>query len=118
MIQDSRATRWLPVLVIFLGALIILSSCVKLPRRDVVSTTGDGQNTFANREAEGASLIDINTASAAELEKLPGIGPALAARIIEHRERFGRFRRIEHLIMVRGIGDRRFRKMRSLIRAG
>jgi competence protein ComEA len=46
---------------------------------------------------------------------LPGIGPGLAARIIEHRERHGRFRRVEHLIMVRGLSDRRFREMRSYV---
>ena len=60
-------------------------------------------------------LVNLNTASRDELEKLPGIGPGLAARIVEHRERYGRFRRAEHLIMVRGLSDRRFRAMRSLV---
>ena len=59
--------------------------------------------------------VNINTAREAELEKLPGIGRALAARIIAYRERYGRFRRPEHLMMVRGIGDRRFRQLRSLV---
>jgi competence protein ComEA len=43
---------------------------------------------------------------------LPGIGPGLAMRIIEHRQRYGRFRRAEHLIMVRGLSDERFRVLR------
>jgi competence protein ComEA len=51
------------------------------------------------------------------LEALPGIGEALAARIVEHRQRYGRFRRAEHLIMVRGMSDRRFRKLRELVEA-
>jgi competence protein ComEA len=59
--------------------------------------------------------ININTAAANELETLPGIGPGLAERIIEHRERFGPFRRTEHLIIVRGISDRRFRALRDLV---
>src|ERR1051325_8551232 len=59
--------------------------------------------------------ININTASADELEKLPGIGRALAARIIEHREKYGSFRKPEHLIIVRGISDKRFRALRELI---
>jgi competence protein ComEA len=59
--------------------------------------------------------ININTASANELETLPGIGQSLAARVIEHREKFGPFRRPEHLIMVRGISDKRFRALRDLI---
>jgi competence protein ComEA len=49
------------------------------------------------------------------LETLPGIGKGLAERIIEHRERFGPFRRIEHLIIVRGISDRRFRALQDMI---
>jgi len=57
--------------------------------------------------------ININTASANELETLPGIGRGLAARIIEHREKHGSFRRPEHLIIVRGISDRRFRALRT-----
>ena len=58
----------------------------------------------------------INTASASDLERLPGVGSQIARRIIEHRERYGRFRRVEHLMMVRGISERRFNEMRSLIK--
>ena len=61
------------------------------------------------------SRININTASAEELEKLPGIGEGLAARIIEHREKFGPFRKPEHLIIVRGISDKRFHNLQRLI---
>jgi competence protein ComEA len=62
-----------------------------------------------------APLININTASRAELEKLPGIGTGLAARIIAHREQFGAFRRTEHLIVVRGISERRFLGLREYV---
>lgn len=62
-----------------------------------------------------APRIDINTATEHELETLPGIGPALAARIVEHRRRYGPFRRPEELIIVRGISERRFRQIRHLI---
>jgi competence ComEA-like helix-hairpin-helix protein len=62
-----------------------------------------------------ATRININTATPNELETLPGIGKAMAARIIEHREKYGRFRRPEHLIIVRGISDRKFRALREFI---
>ena len=62
-----------------------------------------------------ARRININTASADELEKLPGIGRTLAGRIIEHREKFGAFRKAEHLIIVRGLSDKRFRALQDLI---
>ena len=62
-------------------------------------------------------LININTASREELERLPGIGEGLAARIVEHRERHGAFRRAEHLIIVRGISERRFAELRPFVTA-
>ena len=67
------------------------------------------------QESEGVQLVNINTASTGELEKLPGIGKVMAERIVAHREQFGRFRRAEHLLLVRGISDRKFREMRPLI---
>lgn len=73
-----------------------------VPRQNPVST------------AENA--ININTASAQELEKLPNIGAKLAKKIIEHRERYGNFRKPEHLILVSGVSDRRFREMKNLIK--
>lgn len=90
------------------------TSCIKQPRRASLST----QNTAAAADAPAekpTARVRINTARADELEKLPGIGKALAARIVAHRERYGRFRRAEHLLIVRGIGDRRFREMRGMI---
>lgn len=63
-----------------------------------------------------AATINLNTASVTELERLPGVGPVLAERIITYRKEHGRFRRTEHLMMVRGISDRKFRELRSLVR--
>lgn len=62
------------------------------------------------------NAVNINTASADELEKLPDIGAKLAQRIVEHRQKYGKFRRAEHLILVQGISDKRFRQMRNLIK--
>jgi competence protein ComEA len=59
--------------------------------------------------------MNINTASLQELEKLPGIGEVMAERIVAHRAQYGPFRRAEHLMMVRGISDRKFRAIQSMI---
>ena len=64
---------------------------------------------------KSAETVNINAASAAELQRLPHVGEALAAKIIEHRERHGRFRKPEHLMLVEGISDARFRRIRHLI---
>jgi competence protein ComEA len=81
-----------------------------LPRRAASQSPHAAQTT---RPADpSAPQVNINEASREELERLPGIGPALATRIVEHRERHGRFRRPEHLLLVRGISERRFRQLR------
>lgn len=72
--------------------------------------------TVENRVKVAETAININTASAEELEKLPNIGAKLAQKIIEYRENYGKFRKPEHLILVQGISDRRFRKMQNLIK--
>lgn len=89
-------------------------SCVKLPRR---ADGGGSQTTHARQPRQDPPLVSLNEATREELERLPGIGPALAARIVEHRERFGRFRRAEHLLLVRGISERRFLQLRPYVTA-
>ncbi len=66
-------------------------------------------------EAEDARL-NINTASATELEALPGIGPALSAAIIQQREAVGRFTEAEELLDVPGIGEKKLEAIRELLR--
>jgi competence protein ComEA len=60
--------------------------------------------------------IDLNQATATELEELPGVGPSTAAAIVAHRQRIGRFLRIEDLLDVRGIGTARLEALRPLVR--
>lgn len=59
--------------------------------------------------------ININTASAAELELLPDVGPTLARAIIEHRRKHGPFRSVEGLDEVSGIGPKRLERLRPLV---
>jgi competence protein ComEA len=59
--------------------------------------------------------LNINVASASELEKLPGVGKVIAERIVDYRAEYGPFRRPEHLMMVRGISDRKFRAILPMI---
>ena len=58
--------------------------------------------------------ININTASIAELDSLPGIGPVIAQRIVEHRE-VQPFKNVEELLLVKGIGKKKFAKLREMI---
>jgi len=103
--------------VILAVAVALAAGCVRLPRPVLANTQQTARPSSVNSAAASTKQININTASAGELEKLPGVGKVLAARIIEHRQNFGPFRRPEHLIVVRGISDRRFRLMRALVTA-
>ena len=62
--------------------------------------------------------LDINSAGPRELESLPGIGPVLARRIVEFRTKNPPFRRVEEILIVRGIGRRKFEALRDRIRVG
>jgi competence protein ComEA len=63
----------------------------------------------------GEGLIDINSASLEELDKLPGIGPTTAQKIIDYREAIGPFARIEDIVNVSGIGSATYDEIKDLI---
>ena len=74
----------------------------------------DGKNISNNNEGNN-SKVNINTANLDELDSLPGIGPALAQRIIDYREQNGNFQSIEDLQNVKGIGDSKFSDIKDNI---
>ncbi len=57
--------------------------------------------------------VNINTATPEQLQTLPGIGPALAKAIIDHRTKSGKFSKIEELINVKGVGEKKFQKIKD-----
>ncbi len=63
-------------------------------------------------------VVNINTASAAQFEALPGIGAKTAARIVEYRQKNGPFKKIEELMNVRGVGEKNFLKLKSQLTIG
>jgi competence protein ComEA len=77
--------------------------------------------TVAGPSRSGASgtgepaVVDLNTATAADLEALPGVGPSIAAAIVEHRERSGPFGSVDELLDVPGIGPARLEELRPFV---
>ena len=65
--------------------------------------------------AVSGGLVNVNTATQAELDTLPGIGPAYAERIIAYREAHGGFQRLEELLEVSGIGPARYAQIQDLV---
>lgn len=81
--------------------------------------TGPGAGTGAGEGAQaGSGPVDINTADAASLESLPGIGPSLAEAIVEHRQRNGPFASVDELVEVSGIGPVKLEQIRPRATTG
>jgi competence protein ComEA len=104
-----------------------------LNRLNLAAKVADGQRVLVSRVGEAApagpgtpggtdggsadpsGLVNVNSATQAELEALPGIGPTLAEAIISERERRGGFRSVNELRDVRGIGEKRFADLKDKV---
>ena len=83
-----------------------------------VGTGGGGAASTGGTVAGAAPTapVSLNTATADQLDTLPGVGPVLAQHIIDYRTQHGGFRSVDELREVNGIGDRRFADLRNLVR--
>ena len=75
-----------------------------------------GKNVIMQEDEKAGSIVNINKATQTELETLPGIGPSLAGRIISYREQNGKFKKIEDIKNVAGIGDSKFENIKDFIK--
>jgi competence protein ComEA len=76
------------------------------------------QEPPARTSTERPAPLNLNAATEAQLEALPGIGAATAARIVEYRKKNGGFKKIEDLMNVKGIGEKSFLKLKPLVTVG
>jgi competence protein ComEA len=84
----------------------------------VISRKGEALSPAGSRSPSGVSaprLVNINRASVAELDQLPGVGPSTARAIVEHRERYGPYATVDDLLAVRGIGPAKLAEMRAMV---
>ncbi|GAA3241899.1 hypothetical protein GCM10017691_45520 [Pseudonocardia petroleophila] len=85
------------------------------PAADAAPVSGGTAGPAAGEGAATGGPVDLNTATESQLDSLPGVGPVTAQRILEWRERNGRFTRVEQLREIEGIGERRFAQLRELV---
>ena len=96
-----------------LGALLALSGVLTLaPAVRAAEAPAAATTAGAPRAAQ---RVDVNSASEAELEALPRIGPALAKRIVEYRKQVGTIKTVDELVNVKGIGTKMLEVLRPLV---
>ncbi|OMG08762.1 competence protein ComEA [Actinomyces naeslundii] len=83
------------------------------PQSGAAATPGAGTDPGKPGAGSASGTVNINTASASDLEKLPGIGPALAQRIVEYRDSHGPFASVDALTDVPGIGKAKLEALRE-----
>jgi competence protein ComEA len=93
-----------------IGAALLLGLLLAVPLASA-GQAGTGKGTTD-------VVVNINTANADQLNALPGVGPKLAARIVDYRSKNGAFKKVEDLMNVQGIGEKNFLKLKPLITIG
>ena len=91
---------------------LILVGVTAPPGQAGPATAGGGA---PGGSAAPAGPVNLNTATLAQLDALPGVGPVLAQRILDHRDRNGGFRSVSDLRQVDGIGDARYEQLKELV---
>jgi competence protein ComEA len=94
--MNSRKTKVVCVLALCVG--LMLSSVSVMAQKSTPAAT---------------EKINLNSATADQLQTLPGIGPAIAKSIVEHRTKVGKFNRIEEIMKVKRIGEKKFQKIKD-----
>lgn len=107
LLPDADASR------VNLAAELVDGTQVYVPAIGEVAPPAAGASGAGG---EGSGPIDLNIADSAALETLPGVGPATAAAIIDHRDRNGPFASVDGLLEVRGIGEAKLAQLRDLVR--
>src|SRR5215470_13125438 len=100
-----------------LFSMALVASLLTCVPAIVLAQTKTPAAAAAGKLPAGA-VVNINTASAAELDALPGIGAKTAALIVEYRQKNGPFKKVEELMNVRGIGEKNFLKLKPQLTVG
>jgi comEA protein len=106
-LMNSRKIKVVFVLALCLG---LMFSSVSIMAQKSTSTPTATKSTSTPTSTE---KINLNSATVEQLESLPGIGPAMAKTIVEHRTKVGKFNRIEEIMKVKGIGEKKFQKIKD-----
>ena len=96
--------------------LLVVALLAVLPPTVATAQTKEPARTTA--KPVSTATVNLNSATAADLETLPGIGAKTAARILEYRQKNGPFKKVEELMNIRGVGEKNFLKLKPQITIG
>jgi competence protein ComEA len=105
-------------LLVLIIAVIAFAPAFASCGRSERATNTNARGRSADRIApnpESRPCVNLNTAPAEELTRLPGIGEVIAKRVIDYRERNGRFRRPEEIIIIQGISEKKYRSIAGMV---
>ena len=102
----------------FRTALTIIALATFIAAQPRTIAAAQAKATGRTAAKATATVVNINTASASDIEGLPGIGTKTAARIVEYRQKNGPFKKIEELMNVRGVGEKNFLKLKPQLTVG
>ena len=91
---------------------------IRVPAKGETAANVSGNASVSPGAAVPNGRVDINRATVAELQTLPGVGPKTAEAIISNRETMGRFIQVDDLMRVKGIGPKRMEQLRELVIVG
>jgi len=119
--RAGGATTHADLSAINLARPLVDGEQVRVPRPgDVVgpqgpAAPGGAESGASGSDGGGTGLVNLNTASQAELEELPGVGPVLAQRILDWRAQHGRFTTVDELGEVSGVGEKTFAQLQPKV---
>ena len=121
MNRRERAVLLLVAAAFLVGIVVSYYKRAGLRRQATLNPIGVVQDTSAGYSPDSVDAlppVDLNRATPRQLDGLPGIGPVLAGRIIEYRQRKGGFQSVSELRGVSGIGEKRYSALKDLVTIG
>lgn len=103
------------MMILALGITAAASTAATVGPQAAATKAAKSSSRASAAKATPSAPVNLNTATEAQLETLPGIGAKVAQRIIEFRQKNGGFKKAEDLMNVRGIGEKSFLKLKPLV---